>query len=128
MTSANSRIDEALSRLEAVDNASTGTIAGLASRMGTAESDIDTLESTVNDATTGLAATKAIADAAATNSDLTALTTRVSTLENTTKSATTIVSYDKITYNSSTGIPTIYTSNLKDTVDTTVTQDVDYLL
>jgi len=128
MTSANSRIDEALSRLEAVDNASTGTIAGLASRMGTAESDIDTLESTVNDATTGLAATKAIADAAATNSDLTALTTRVSTLENTPKSATTIVSYDKITYNSSTGIPTIYTSNLKDTVDTTVTQDVDYLL
>jgi len=80
---------------------------------------VSTLESTVNDATTGLAATKAIADAAATNSDLTTLAGRVTTLENEPKSATVVIDKTSITYNND-GIPT--------SIGETPTQDKDYLL
>lgn len=77
---------------------------------------ITDLEDDVNDATSGLVATKAIADAAATSADLTALAGRVTTLENNPVSATVIVS--SVTYNND-GIPT----SIQDP-----STDVDYLL
>jgi len=113
MTSANSRIDTALSRIEAIDNATTGSVATLAGRVTTAENDIDALESTVNNATTGLAATKTIADGAA--SAVSALGDRVTSLENNPVSATVVM--DNVTYNAS-GKPVISSPSA----------DVDYLL
>jgi len=91
------RMTAAEGRLDAIDGVS-GTVAGLASRMSTAEGDIDALEATINttttglvdkvgaledavgDASTGLAATKTIADNAA--SAASGLDTRVTALEN----------------------------------------------
>ena len=97
------RVDDIESRLDTLDGAG-GTIAGLDTRLTSAEGDIDTLESAINtpntgldaritsledtieDNSTGLAATKAIADSAATassinSSNISSLTTRVTTLE-----------------------------------------------
>ena len=72
MTSTNSRIDTALSRINAMDNSSTGSIVRLDNRISALETEIDmtsatsrldNIISTVENSTTGLAATKAIADA-----------------------------------------------------------------
>ena len=132
---------------------------------------VSTLEEAVNDANSGLAATKAIADAATTaldgkqnkieisgllkgdgeggitaaiagtdylvqhqdisgkanSSDVEALDTRVTALENNPVSATTIIPANRITYDNETGLPTIYTNNNK-TTPITPSSDVDYLL
>ena len=106
-TGIKARLTDAEGRLDALDDASTGAIAGLDSRIDALESTIDTadtgltdrvgaLETAVNDTTTGLAATKDIADSALSAagtaaSDITALTTRVTTLEG---KDTVIVAYD----------------------------------
>ena len=87
----NTRVDSLEGRMDAVDGAS-GTIAGLTTRMSTAEGNITTLTNDLNTENTGLkarmtsaenrlTATEAKANAAATASDLNSLTTRVTTLE-----------------------------------------------
>jgi len=78
MTSANSRIDEALSRLDAIDDSSTGSIAGLDSRLTTAESDIDTIETAIGNS--GLAGRVSTLETAVGDAS-TGLTGRVGTLE-----------------------------------------------
>ena len=108
MTSANSRIDTALSRIEAMDNSSTGSIAGLDTR-------IDALETTVNTSTTGLsdrmtAAESAISHAAS-GADNGGLTERLTVVEGDINTATT-------------GIKARITA-LETTVDTTTTGLVD---
>ena len=86
---------------------------------------IATLEGTINNKTTGLAATKSIADealtkanAAATQTSLGALDTRVTALENEPKSATVVIDNTHITYND--GVPT--------SIGEIPSQDKDYLL
>ena len=119
----NTRVDSLESRMDAVDGIS-GALATLDFRLDTAENDIDTLESDLNTAETGLkarmtaaesrlTATESKANAAATASDLSNLADRVSSLENEPKSATTIIPEDRITYDSETGAPTIYTTSAK---------------
>ena len=94
------RLDDIEERLDAIDDASTGTVAGLDTRVAALETTVDTattgltdristLESTVGDNTTGLAATKAIADGAA--STASGLATRVTALEG---KDTIVVDYD----------------------------------
>lgn len=85
----------------------------LASSLSTAEGNITTLQNTVNDATTGLAATKTIADGAAEVAS--GLATRVTALENNPTSSTVVM--DDVTYNAS-GKPVI----------TSPSPDIDYLL
>ena len=138
MTSANSRIDEALNRIGALDDSNTGSVAALAGRVTTAENDIDALEATintpstgltakvgalentVNDASTGLAATKTIADNAA--GAVSALAGRVTTLENNPQSATIVV--NEVTYNND-GIPTSI-SNPSENADYILKKDNKY--
>ena len=110
-------------RIDGVESAYQAADSALSTRITTAQNGVNTLQNTVNDSTTGLAATKAIADAAAatanaaaTASDLTALAGRVTTLEQNPQSATTII--ENVTYNSD-GIPT----NISNP-----STDVDYLL
>ena len=78
MTSTDSRIDTALSRIEAMDNSSTGSIAGLDTR-------IDALETTVNTSTTGLSDRMTVAEHAirhtATGGDPGGLTERITAVE-----------------------------------------------
>ena len=78
---------------------------------------IDALDNAVNDSTSGLAATKAIADAAATNADLVTLAGRVTTLEGASSSSTIII--ENVTYDAN-GMPT--------SIGATPSADVDYLL
>jgi len=86
MTSTDSRIDTALSRIDAMDNSSTGSIAGLDTR-------ISALETTVNTSTTGLsdrmtAAENAISHTAS-GSDTGGLTERLTVVEDDINTATT---------------------------------------
>ena len=78
MTSTDSRIDTALSRIEAMDNSSTGSIAGLDTRIGA-------LETTVNTSTTGLSDRMTTAEHAirhtATGGDPGGLTERITAVE-----------------------------------------------
>ena len=78
-------------------------------------------------------AVETTANAAATASDLTTLAGRVTTLENTPKSATVIIPASRIIYDNSTGAPTIYEDDYDDSQGATNTPitpstDVDYLL
>ena len=106
--------------------------------MKIAEDDIDTLETTIGNSTSGLI--KDIADNssaintinnaishAASDNDPGGLNQRIAALENEPKSATVVITADCITYNNETGIPTIYIDNAK-TIAITPTQDADYLL
>lgn len=63
----------------------------------------------------------------ATRQSVSDLAGRVSTLESQPKSATTVIEADRITYDASTGAPTIYTNSTK-TIPITPSTDVDYLL
>ena len=63
----------------------------------------------------------------ATRQSVSDLAGRVSTLESQPKSATIVIEADRITYDASTGAPTIYTNSAK-TVLVTPSTDVDYLL
>ena len=132
MTSANSRIDVLESDLDAAED----DISGLDTRLDTAEGKISslesadtglggritTLENTVNHATTGLAATKAIADAAKATADtalqpedITQLTSDVNTLKG---KDTIIVPYD--------GQNSNYTNNTPNYENPST--DADYLI
>lgn len=95
-------------RLTAVEGDINTTTTGIKARITANENDIDTIKSDLNTATTGLKA-------------------RVTALESEPKSATVIISADRITYNVETGLPTIYTDNTKTTA-VVPTQDADYLL
>lgn len=108
-TALGTRIGEVESAYQAADSA-------LSTRITTAQNGVNALQNTVNDPTTGLAATKAIADAAATDADLDALADRVTTLENNPQSTTTII--ESVSYNNS-GIPT----NISNP-----STDIDYIL
>lgn len=92
-------------RLDAIDGGEVLTGAStLVNRVATAESNLST------------AAGK-----------ITTLERKVTALETAPKSATVVIEEDRITYNETTGTPTIYTNSTKQTVDTPST-DVDYLL
>ena len=98
----------------------------LDNRFDAIEGRATTLESTIDNQTTGLAATKTIADQAlakandaATASSLTTLAGRVTTLEGKATSATIIIGKNSITYNGE-GIPT--------NIGTTPIEANDYLL
>ena len=138
------RMSDAEERLDALDDESTGAIAGLDERISSLETAIDhvqdqddevpngltqrieSLENDVNNVTTGLAATY---NRTTTNlSNISSLTTRVSTLESQPKSATVIYSESQITYDNN-GNPTIYeNSNKTQGTEIEPTQDIDYLL
>lgn len=94
-------------RLDAIDTPSTGSIATLAGR-------VQTVENTIGDASTGLAATKAIADANATaishaaeGNDPGGLTERITALETATNATTIIISvadFETLTANAANSI------------------------
>ena len=122
----NTRVDSLESRITAVDGVS-GSIAGLNTRMTSAEGAIGVIQTDLNTAETGLkdrmtsaesrlTATETVANNAASASDLTTLAGRVTTLENQPKSATVII--EEVTYDLD-GIPTSITNP---------STDVDYLL
>jgi len=115
-------------RLDAIDGGSALTGTALATRVTTIENNIgtgfsstDTVSKAVSDINTALSGK-------ASSSDLSTLAGRVTSLENNPISSTVLVPYNRITYNSSTGLPTIYTDSTKATLDSTITQDIDYLL
>ena len=78
MTSTDSRIDTALSRIEAMDNSSTGSIAGLDTRISALETTIDTTDTGLSDRMT--TAENAISHAA-TSGDPGGLTERITAVE-----------------------------------------------
>ena len=78
MTSTNSRIDTALSRIEAIDNSSTGSIAGLDTRIGALETTVNTTDTGLSDRMT--TAENAISHAA-TSGDPGGLTERITAVE-----------------------------------------------
>ena len=101
MTSANSRIDEALSRIEAIDNNSTGSIAGLDTRISALETEVDMtstdsridtalsrIEAMDNSSTGSIAGLDNRISALETEIDMTSATSRlddiISTVENST--------------------------------------------
>ena len=116
----NTRVDKLENRIDAVDGEN-GTIAGLTTRMGTAEDNITTLTNDLDAENTGLKArmttVETKANNAATADDLNDLADRVSTLEDEPKSATVVI--DNVTYDND--------GNPSD-IGTTPSSDVDYLL
>lgn len=119
-------------------NENADAIAGIKSDLDTAsigiKARVTTLETSVNNETTGLAATKAIADAnaaaishVASGNNPGGLTERIIALETAPKSAAVIISFDKITYDNETGLPTLYTDSNK-TTTIIPTEQSDYLL
>jgi len=92
---------------------------------------VTTLESTVTNEETGLAATKAIADAnkEAIGNDNSGLIGQVHTLETQLKLATTIIEKERIVYNKD-GVPTVYTTAYNEqgtNTPITPSNEVDYL-
>ena len=119
----NTRIDGIANEINAAHRTDSDT---LDNRFDAIEGRATTLESTIDNQTTGLAATKTIADQAlakandaATASSVTTLAGRVTALEGKDTSATIIIGKNSITYNSE-GIPT--------NIGTTPIEANDYLL
>lgn len=86
-------------------------------RIDTIESNLGTLSNAVNDATTGLAATKAIADTALQPADIVTLTNDVNALKD---KDTIVINYDGQHSNYTNDIPNIANANIK--------ADADYLI
>ena len=128
MDTAYKAADAALSdRIDTLSSNTSGTTDALDARLDTAEGKITTLEGTVNNATTGLAATKAIADAAKAKADtalqpadITTLTNKVNALED---KDTIVVPYDGVHSNYTNDVPNIATANIKTNADYLIADD-----
>lgn len=135
MDTAYKAADTALSnRIDTLSSNTSGTTNALDTRLSTAEGKITTLESTVNNATTGLAATKAIADAAKAQADaakakadtalqpadITTLTNKVNALED---KDTIVVPYDGVHSNYTNEVPNIATADIKTNADYLIADD-----
>ena len=114
-------------RIDNLASSTSGVTDGLDTRLSTAEGKITTLESTVNNETTGLAATKAIADAAKAKADTALQPADITSLSNDVDALkdkdTIVIDYDGQHSNYTNDVPNIATANIKSNADYLIADD-----